>query len=399
MQIIAIVISIGILYFVQSFIYGNIWSRKLTAELHFTKNRVTEGDTVILEEKLENRKWLPLPFVYLKFHFSRNLQEIGSDKGQSLDSYNRNELFSILMRQRITRSIEFECSARGVYKVEGFRLTAGNLFLNDEYVKEMPCEEKLIVYPAGVDTGRFLKLFRDVYGEVATRRFVQENPFLYRGVREYQSYDSMKRIDWDSTAKTGELKVHVQEHTSQHEISIYLNLQKETMIVHREVLEESIRLAKSFCTRFAKQGIKTVLYTNGYDGENDEMIQVQEVPVGRNYLELVNEGLAKIKISDENRISAQQAEWDNNFLRVYKEQIEREAGKRYLLFISNYQGDNFQRMLQRICKTTEDFQWIIPVSTSMDYHPQPQLRKYTRMWRLNWEGIRREAVKNEQKKD
>lgn len=392
MQIIAIIISIGLLYFVQSFIYGNIWSKNLTAELHFNKNRVTEGETVILEEKIENRKWLPLPFLYLKFHFSRNLQEIGAEKGQALDRYNRNELFSILMRQRIIRSIPFDCSARGVYRVEGFQLTASNLFLNDEYIKELTCEEKLIVYPAGVDIGRFWNLFRDVYGEVATRRFVQENPFLYRGVREYQSYDSMRRIDWGSTAKTGEMKVHVQEHTSQHEISIYLNLQKETMIVHQEVLEESIRLAKSFCTGFTKQGIKNVLYTNGYDGETDEMIKVQEVPEGRNYLELVNEGLAKIKLSDENRINAQQAEWSNNFLRVYQEQIEKEAGKGHLIFISNYQGEDFQRMLQNICRKTEDFHWIIPVSTSMDYHPQPQLRKYTRMWRLNWEGMRREAA-------
>lgn len=391
MRMIAVVLGMGIIYILQAYLYANFWKRNLTAQVTFSKRRVTEGERVILEERLENRKWLPIPFLQLKFQVSRSFHEVNREKGRKLDHYDRNELFSIFMRQRIVRKVELECTQRGVFKVENLNLVAGNPFRKEDYLQPLPCDASITVDPCYVDVGRFQELFHMVYGNVITKQFVQEDPFLYRGVREYQPYDFMKFINWGATAKTGDLKVHVQEHTSQRNVSVYLNLQRDSLSLHSEVLEESIRLAKSFCVQFANCGIRTTLYTNGLDFETDNLIQVTDTVVGRNYKEMVNEGLARIKVVEASRATAEDKENVGNFLELYKNQIQNETASKYLVFISNYQRDDFQNMLLQIKKTTKDFLWIVPVSSARDYHPNQGVSHHTRMWRLNWESVRKEV--------
>lgn len=390
MQTITVILSVGIFYIVQGYLYAIYWKRKLSVELLFSKTRVTEGEKVVLEERIENRKWLPLLSVNLKFHISRNFLEVDKVNSQNSDHYNRNDLFSILMYQRLTRRIELECTQRGIYQIEQLSIVTGSLFLSEDFVEEIPCNSRIIVYPCCVEAERFAELFRTIYGNVITKQLVQEDPFMYRGIREYQSYDSMKRISWSATAKTGALKVHVLENTSQREVSVYLNLQKDSMILNEEVLEESIRLAKTFCMQFARKGIRTALYTNGYDGETEELVQITAAPAGRSYLEMVNEGLARIRFLEEKRVTGDKEEAPNDFLRTYGEQILREADSKYIICISNYQRDDFQDMMLQLKKKTNDFLWMIPVSISRDYHPCQEIKKNTRMWRLNWEGARKE---------
>jgi uncharacterized protein (DUF58 family) len=64
-----------------------------------------------------------------------------------------------------------------------------------------------------------------VNGVMQTKRQFLEDPFEYRGMREYQPYDDMKSINWKATAKTGDFKVNLHDFTTVRSVRIFLNLE------------------------------------------------------------------------------------------------------------------------------------------------------------------------------
>lgn len=393
MQIVAIVISVFILYRVQAWIYHRMWDNRLKADVFFVREKVTEGEIVEVEEVLENRKWLPLPVVFFSFKMARHFRELHQKDAVSNDRYTRNELLSVMMFQRRRRRIELVCRKRGNYRIEQVALQAQSLFLDEKYVKELSCESRLTVYPRYVDAKRFLHLIENIYGNQMMCAFMQEDPFLHRGVREYQVYDSIRHINWTATAKTGSMKVNLLETMTNQQVSIYLNVQKESLSVHNEVLEESIRLAKTFCAFFSQRGIKSALYTNGTrEGEKDP-ICVKKKDAGLVYMGKVNEALTNIFLDETGNVVTHGREQELDFTALYQKQIKEDANKSQILVISGDQNASMMRLMKELSRQGQNFLWIVPVDYTTSFHAEPALRKQMRIWRLNFEGASGEAVK------
>lgn len=393
MQIAAIVISVFILYRVQALIYQRIWDRQLKADVSFVKEKVTEGETVELEEVLENRKWLPLPVVFLTFKMSKYFKDAQENAVLSNDRYTRNELLSVMMFQRRKRRIELVCTRRGKYKIEQATLQAQSLFLDEKYIKNISCESCLTVYPGYVDAKRFVQLIENVYGSQAMRPFMQEDPFLHRGVREYQVYDSMRNINWNATAKTGSMKVNLLETLTNQQVSVYLNMQKESLSVHNEVLEESIRLAKTFCAFFSRKGIKSALYTNGCCEGDDEPVCVKKRDAGIAYMGQVNEALTRIVLDETGNVVKYGREQELDFVSLYQEQIKEDSKDSQILLISCDQNARIMQLMKELFRQRKSFLWVVPVDYTSSFHAWPELREHMKIWRLNFEGASREAVK------
>lgn len=385
MKIISVLIGIVIIYIVQAFLFRKYWDKKLEVSAEFKEKAINEGQSVTIEEIIVNRKWLPLPLVTMKFILSSAFKEKNSDKKIVSDYYNRSEIFSLLMFQKIKRKIEFVCTKRGIYKIQALTIQVGNLFLNETNIKEVESNGKLVVYPGFVNVNQFLDIFQNVYGDIITKQFMTEDPFLNRGVREYQIYDRMKLINWSASAKTGELKVNILENTSKRDVVIFLNLQRDTMLLGSDITEEAIRLTKTFANELYKQGIKSIIYTNGNDIETDETVQIEDINSNKNYMDIVNNALARIVVKEGGNVHTEYEA--NNFMEMYKNKIEKLQEDKYLIFISNYQREDFQNALIDIKNKNADFKWIVPVSNRRDFHVGSNLIKKTVIWRMNWEGV------------
>lgn len=386
MQIGAIAISIYLLYRLQAYIYSRFWNQKLKVSIGFEEKQVTEGETAVIEETLENRKWLPLPVVFLAFKISKYFVIPGESRGQAEDRYTSNELMSVMMNQRLRRRVEVLCTKRGVYNVEQASVTAKSLFLDEIYIEQVTCDSEITVYPRMADAKRFQNLIQGAYGSQMLKKYMQEDPFLHRGVREYQSYDTMKGINWNATARTGNMKVNVLEHTANQDAVIYLNMQKESMSVHNEVLEEGIRLAKSFCALFSKQGIKSALYTNGTDGKNITPLNVEKSGIGLEYMSRVNEVLTHIHLDETGNVLVHGRNEELDFLELYGNRMERDAGNGVVILISNDQSVRLVKTMKQIRKSGGSFLWIVPVDTATSYREDPVLCDQMRCWRLHYEG-------------
>ena len=385
MQIAVIALGILIVYRVQALIYRRLWNKKLNVTIQFQKARVTEGEFVILEEILENRKWLPLPVVFLQFKMSKAFRVPGERSKTSDDRYSRKELMSVMMNQRLKRKVEVCCTRRGRYAIERASIIAQSLFLDEQYTQELECGGRLTVYPRTVDAKRFELLLQSISGGEVLRPFMQEDPFMNRGVREYQIYDSMKGINWNATARTGSMKVNLLETVSSRQAFVFLNIQKESLAVHNEVIEESIRLAKTFCVMFSKKGMKSCLYTNGTDGKNPEAICVEQ-GIGAEYISKVNEALTQIFVDENGNILTHGREQELDFVSLYGEAMEHASEEGQVVLISGNQQESVLRLLKKLHRCGRQFLWLVPAESQTFYKEDGELKGHMRLWRLNFEG-------------
>ena len=107
------------------------------------------------------------------------------------------------------------------------------------------------------------KILQWINGEIKSKAHLIEDPFEFRGIREYQPYDSMKSINWKATAKTGELRVNMRDFTSQKVVRIFLNLEDTGIIKRTEACEAAIKVAAGLVKNFTSEDMEFALYSNG----------------------------------------------------------------------------------------------------------------------------------------
>ena len=379
---IAILICLLAVMFAQRVIYRKYWDKNLKVNITFEQKRVIENEPIHLELEVENDKRLPLPSLMLIFSLPQEFQEINTNDIVAVDSWRRNEMFSLFSHQRVSRVLKFICRQRGVYSLDEYQVDNRSFFLDEEYAKTYPLDRQIFVYPAAVESGRFIEKFQSIYGTIMSNDFHYEDVFTIRGIREYQPFDSQKRINWNATAKLGRLMVNNYEYTTNRKVVIFLNLAVDQLSQERVIGEESIRLVKTWCMNLDKQGIQANVYTNGIDCMSGREVFVCKENLKKKYMETVNESLARIKIKD---VSGRFSEEYRNLLRGF-------AKDHYILVISAYQHECFQQDLVDILKETGNLTWIVPVNTNSDYRPCAQLKGHTISWDVYWRKERANGI-------
>lgn len=379
---IAIIICVLLLLFVQRIIYRAYWDKNLEVDIHFEQRRVIEREPIRVYVKVENNKKLPLPSLTLIFSMPTTFREINTNDVVIVDSWRRNELFSLFSNQAATRILGFSCDQRGVYRLEDYDLNSHSFFLDEEYQKSFKLDKQIFVYPAAVNSSKFIEKFQTLYGNILTNDFHYEDVFTLRGIREYQPYDSMKRINWNATAKLGNLMVNNYEYTTNRKVVIFLNLALDQLSQERIIGEESIRLVKTWCMNLDKSGIQCNVYTNGVDFETGKYVKIEKENISKKYMEVVNESLSRIVIRDV----------DGRFPQEYRDAMEMYSKDHYIIYISAYQHDSFQDDLLKLMKKSNNFTWIIPVYTNSDFRPKEPLREHVIPWDVYWRKERNDGV-------
>lgn len=368
MIVICVFLGALVLAYLQEKLYARYWAKNLSVGLSFQEESVTEGDRNVLCERVENAKLLPLPALKVKFQVSRQLQFEETDKGSSVtDQYYRNDVLSVRPYMRHVRKLSFVCKKRGFYVINGLDLVAGNLFLSNELVKSFSSDTQMYVYPRPFYGPEFEQAMQKLSGEILCKRHVIEDPFEYRGIREYSPWDTMRDINWKATARTGDLKVNMKNYTAQKAVKVYLNLEDGAIWRQEDLLEDSIRMAAGAVEHFLGLGIRTALYTNGPDVLTGKPVML-EAANGIGHMENINRGLARIELSE-------RAE---SFVKLFSERIlETQEGAQdiFSIFISSDTQDDFQQMLAECEKRRMDFIWICPKTGREEVKLWPLLEK------------------------
>lgn len=376
MIVIWVLLGAVFLGFLQERLYARYWDKNLSVSLHFQEESVTEGESCVLCEQVENAKLLPVPALKVKFQVSRYLQLTQEDGASSVtDQYYRNDVLSIRPYMRHVRKLTFFCKKRGFYRINGLDMVAGNLLLSSELPKSFSSDTQLYVYPKAFRGAEFEQAVQKLNGEILSRRHVLEDPFEYRGIREYSPYDTMRDINWKATARTGELKVNMKNYTSLKAVRIFVNLEDGAILRQMELLEASISMAAGLAELFLKQGIRTALYTNGPDVLTGEPVCL-EAASGIGHMESINRGLARIELIK----SAP------SFVRELEDAVlERNdsMGSVFCIFLSSNAQDDFQGLLCKCLERGMELAWICPSLPGMEMKALPALERYVTVIPVN----------------
>ncbi len=371
MRIILIFSVVFLFYFLQREIYIRKCFDKVSANLKFDCSEVFKGEALKLTLTITNKKFIPLWWIGVKYDLSRGISYFDDSEAEvSKDNY-RKDVFFMLPYERLTKSYDIKAVKRGYYNIEQIELNSGDLFSDTRMLKKISNGSELYVYPRLISTEQMDIVFNKINGEVITRRNLIEDPFQLRGIREYNSFDSMKNVNWKATARSSQLKVNQYESTCSGGVTILLNVEKFNDFDDEELIEESISIAASISAKFINQGINVEVISNGADVINGSKIMVQGASTLNKNIEiyealsLLHIGNTKVPLID-----------------LINEEITLKRKDRIILLISHYyKNDIIEEYME---KQMQGFsvKWILPKKDDKNLPPEGIEQLY--LWEVQY---------------
>ncbi len=357
------IIGIGLLTFLlmrlARKLYEKLWAGKLDVRLEFADKSLFEGEKGELLEIIENGKRLPLPMLKVKFQTDRNLRFTDSDSAKVTDMYYRNDIFQVKGRERITRKLEFTAAKRGYYRIHNIDLVAGDPLLSSEMVESRQTAQYFYVYPAPFVSEEFRRSLQQLNGELLTKLHFPEDPFEYRGVREYQPFDDMRSINWKASAKTGDWKVNQKNCTALQTVRLFFNIEDSGILKKDAMVEASIQIIAGLAAFFLNQGIRVSCYGNGRDILNGEPVHI-EAGAGAGQMEQIYRALARI---DTNLKTA-------DFTSCFERELMKASSGITTVFVSPNAYENFTGLLRRFRLSGQECLWFYPVPETEKQMPE-----------------------------
>jgi uncharacterized protein (DUF58 family) len=256
--------SVFLAWLLQSMVFQKNWRKGLDVSVEFSTPGIFEGESSTLKEVVTNSKRLPVVAVSVRLAFSRNLEFVRAAKenaGVSDQTYKR-DIFSLLPMQKITRRLPFVGKRRGYYAIENADVSAYDYFFHKGYYAAFPQTAHLYVYPKPVDTSRLQLISRAISGMIVSQSKLIPDPFEFAGIREYRREDPMNRINWKASARTGELMVNQPDATTEHHVTILLDLDDPYILKNEALLEESIRITAGLAAQLIRAKMPVRVLSN-----------------------------------------------------------------------------------------------------------------------------------------
>jgi hypothetical protein len=278
-------------------LYEMIWSKGLRATISFDEDHANEGEVGCITEVVTNEKRIPLPAIILKFVLDRSISYLLPENTNKSDLQYRNDCFVMKPFEKVTRKFEVIYGRRGYYTVPEVQLVATGPFYDSVYVDIEKNQAAVCVYPACTSVKEVFPSFERIMGEYLQQRFLYEDPFAFRGIRQYEPTDSMRKINWGVSARTGELMVNQYYDSSHCSITILLDLETEGMLYYEDLLEECIRITRTYLELCLQKGIPICLVTNACDIETKIPVSIEEGTGVMNFEECLRQ-LARLEVME-----------------------------------------------------------------------------------------------------
>lgn len=295
MTFLTLAIIAGVFIVVTISIYEKFWDKKLTASVSFEHKVVDEGQKLFLYEQIENRKLLPLPALLLKFEMDRELRCSDCMDTSITDKMYRTDSLSVMPYTRVTRHVELLATQRGLYTIDDIQFVSSDILFHSHLVKTLPNRAKLYVYPSRSKFTQLTPICTRMYGDSITNTMFRQDSMEFRGIRDYTQADSLRKINWKASAKTGDWKVNQYHDSTSRRLTIFLNITQTGVLKYFDLVEESIRIARNFVEEFVKLGIPVRIISNGTDRLSKEEVVVQE-GAGPAHIDTCLKKLARINV-------------------------------------------------------------------------------------------------------
>lgn len=338
-------------------IYQKNWSNGLTVSIKFQSEPVFEGKKASLTETIENRSWMFMPVLQVGFRVDRNLKFPEEENAAVSDKLYERDIFSVMFYQKITREIRFETAKRGYYVIDRADLMTKTLLATEELHENAELFTYLYVYPRLISVDSLEVIFRRMMGEITAQRRIYEDPFAFRGLREYMPGDPLNKINWKASARAMDTLVNVHDSTESARCCFLLDVEDEGILRFEQVHEEGIRLAASLGAQMMERQIPVSLLSNGVDQVTGETIYL-EPGSGMRQKNRLFESLARLKTEEE-------PEPFPELLKRYLPEITREHP--LCVLITRNQRPKLVEAVQEITRTGASLLWIATVTRDIPW--------------------------------
>lgn len=197
----------------------------------------------------------------------------------------------------VTQNVRF--LRRGVFAADGFDVTAMDPLGVFAFTRHIPSEGELVVYPMPQALRSTALTGTERYGwQEFTSRLLRGSSVDPDGVRPYVPGDSMRRIHWRQTARTGKLNVIEFEEALASNLVIALDVEEESD-GDEEVdtaFEYVVRMAASLAQEAANQGASVrLMLPVQMVSEQTSLNAAAEEGRGQSHLLLILDALARVE--------------------------------------------------------------------------------------------------------
>ncbi len=278
--------------FSGAFLFGRWWVIRIAANISFERKfekRVFPGKKIQVNLKIKNNSRLPA--IWLHVQESLPL-EISTNKILR-------QVFSLSANSEDTLTYQLSPYKRGYFPVGPLVLSTGDLLgLVQEKIINGECDY-LTVYPRVIPLSRVLLPSNSPLGDLRYSQPIFEDPARPVGKRDYVAGDSLRRIDWKSTAAVGRLQTRQFEPSIALETVLFLNLNAEEY--YYKFRYDASELAVVVCASLANWLINRKqtagLVVNGSDPFADDALPQTHSPrKGRVHLMRMLETLARVQL-------------------------------------------------------------------------------------------------------
>jgi uncharacterized protein (DUF58 family) len=286
------------------YVLGRIWARRSLAAVSLERkhdNRVFLGESLPVDIKVRNDGWLPVLWMRLTDAVP---SELSPGPGYR-------HVVSLRPKERLELSYNLHGRRRGYYALGPLTTLGGDLLGSTSYEAPHLEDDFVIVYPKLIALRDLGFPSQSPFGTLASRERIFEDPTRIQGVRDYQPGDSLRRMDWKTSARVGSLQVRRYEPAISMETAIFLNLSNADYQQRERhaATELGIVIAASVARHVVELRQAVSLATNGHDPLQDPEQQAHEpappasLPLrkGREHLMHVLDLLARIEVAEEDK--------------------------------------------------------------------------------------------------
>jgi uncharacterized protein (DUF58 family) len=266
------------------FLVGRWWSRRAFRMVTFKRvftDRAFPNETVSVKLEVTNTSWLPVVWLSL---FDSVMPEVST-------SSSFKQVVSLGPRAKKDFSYELHTYKRGYFPVGPLFLQSGDLFGLSDDLFSQGGSDHITVYPRIVPLSSLGLPSRSPLGTLKHTLPIFEDPTRIMGKRDYTPGDSLRRVDWKSTASTGQLQVKQFEPSIALETIIVLDLDESgyDRYLRFDATELAIVVAASVANFVTKQKQTVGLITNAKDLAGGTQPGAAQKPVAQvNPLKLAN---------------------------------------------------------------------------------------------------------------
>ena len=245
---------------IGTFLLGLWWQKRALSHLKVSRHFIDHaylGETIQIQLIIENTSLLPI--LWLEIHESL---PVNLRAGRDIK-----EVFSLGLRGKKTIRYEINAFKRGYYPIGPLVIESGDpLGLTKPSHITIP-ETPLTIYPRIVDLAALGLPSRSPFGTIRNENPVYEDPTRLMGKRGFQNGDSVRKIDWKSSASSGELLVKLYEASIAIELAVLLDLDKASYDIDSffDATELAVTAAASLAAWSKRHQQSVGLFTNGLD--------------------------------------------------------------------------------------------------------------------------------------